>query len=85
MLIGYLGLNLEIVIMFLASSNQRMVVFATSLQIWSRQDDAHGTTWVDPVTYNLQNLLQLEQPPPCWEPKIVCYCEDAHAIFIRGA
>jgi hypothetical protein len=56
---------------------------ATSLQIRSRHDDAHDTRWVDPVTHNLQNLLQLKQPPPHWEPKIVCYCEDAHAIFIR--
>jgi hypothetical protein len=60
---------------------------ATSLQIQSRQDDAHDTRWVDPVMYNLQNLLELEQPPSRWEPKIVCYCDDAHAIFIlvRGS
>jgi hypothetical protein len=53
-----------------------------SLLIRTRQDDAHGTRWVDPLTYNLQNLLELEQPPPRWEPTIVCYCEHAHAIFI---
>jgi hypothetical protein len=33
--------------------------------------------------YVLQNLLELEEPPPRWEATIVCYCEDSHAIFIR--